>query len=521
MNDLIPETAPFNEEQRAWLNGFFSGLVGLTEAQASQAIGAAGIGIAEAVETEEEDFPWHDSALPIVDRMEMADGKPLERQLMAAMAQLDCGSCGYDCQKYSEAIAAGEESNLTLCSPGGKETKQMLKKLVSETAVDKPTTGTSNGTAAAGWSRRNPYTAKLVESRKLNGEGSSKDTRHVVIDLAGSGITYQVGDALGVVPQNCPELAHQIVDSMAVDANLSVEVPGGARKPLIDALQQDFCLKDPTDELLELLIDRIPQSDSRMAIQTLLSDGVPEGTDVLDILSLADEVMVTAAEFLEVLSPLNPRLYSIASSMQAVGDSVHLTVGKVAYEREGRLRKGVASTMLSDRLVAGEDLRVFVQPCHGGFTVPANLDTPMIMVGPGTGIAPFVAFLQQRAATGAAGQNWLFFGDQHESTDFLYREELVQYQSDGLLTRLDTAFSRDSDVKVYVQDRMIKNGAELWNWLDRGGHFYVCGDASRMAKDVDKALTEIIATHGNMSDVNAKQYAKQMAADKRYVRDVY
>ncbi len=230
---------------------------------------------------------------------------------------------------------------------------------------------------------------------------------------------------------------------------------------------------------------------------------------------------VTATEFMETLEPLNPRLYSIASSMKKVGSEVHLTVGKVTYEREGRLRKGVASTMLAERVGEGEAVRVFVQPNHGGFTVPKSSDTPMIMVGPGTGIAPFVAFLQERDANGSSGKNWLFFGDQHEATDFLYRETLDDYLQRGVLARLDTAFSRDSDEKVYVQDRMRENGAELYRWLKDGAYFFVCGDAARMANDVHQALIEIISEQGVMSVKEAERYVDQLKSDQRYVRDIY
>lgn len=550
MTSFLPETAPFNDEQRAWLNGFFAGLTGMQSGDPSAAI-AIGMSAASIVapqqepesQQEEEDFPWHDASLPIIDRMELAQGRPVERQLMAAMAQLDCGSCGYLCETYSEAIAKGDEKNLTLCSPGGKETKQMIKKILAEAASpDVPpsngaannrastngalTNGTStNGAAtngkAAHWSRQNPFTAKLIESRKLNREGSAKDTRHVIIDLSGSGLTYHVGDALGIYPSNCGDLAAKLIDAMAADSQVTMTTPAGNVKPLLQALCEDCCLKDPSDELIELLMQRISDDAAKSTLQTMLDEGVPDGFDVLDVFEVARGATVTATEVIETLEPLNPRLYSIASSMKQVGDQVHLTVGKVVYEREGRVRKGVASTMLADRIADGETVRVFIQPNHAGFTVPADPKTPMIMVGPGTGVAPFIAFLQERGVTRANGKNWLFFGDQHEAFDFLYEDELKRYQSEGLLTRLDTAFSRDSNAKVYVQDRMRENAAELWRWLSEGGVFYVCGDASRMAKDVDRALHDVIAEQGELSEDEATAYVKRLIADGRYHRDVY
>lgn len=534
---FIPESAPFNEEQRAWLNGFFSGMMGIRPGgDAAAVLEAAGLSAgalspttepAADVPAEDEDFPWHDDSLPIVDRMKLAEGKPVERRLMAAMAQLDCGSCGYLCQTYSEAIASGEETNLTLCSPGGKETSKMIKQVLKESGdsaggSSKSAGGTAtNGSSQNGYSRKKPFVAKLIESRPLNGPGSAKDTRHVAIDLADSGIKYEVGDALGVYPTNCGDLVDGIIKAIGADAKLLIVTPSGDPKSLANALCEDFCLKDPSDELLELAISRVADPQAKTQLSQMLDEGTPEGCDVLDVLHLTGDVPISATEFLETLSPLNPRLYSIASSQEIVGNQVHLTVGKVSYDREGRLRKGVASTMLSDRLEPGAAVRVFTQANHGGFTVPSDPTTPMIMVGPGTGIAPFLAFLQKRDATKAPGKNWLFFGDQHAASDFLYENELSDYVKSGLLTRLDTAFSRDGSEKVYVQDRMKENAAELWKWLQEGAHFYVCGDASRMAVDVDRTLKSIIAVQGNLSDQAASDYVATLTKEKRYVRDVY
>ena len=546
MSSFIPETAPFNQEQRAWLNGFFSGLMGMQGVQETQGVQgadaggmltAAGLDSTAlplptdnvAAEVLEEDYPWHDESIELDERLEMAKDRPVERKLMAAMAQLDCGSCGYLCKTYAEAIASGDEKNLTLCSPGGKETKQAIKRLLkandgaaSDGAATNGSVATIQGAASGvdlAYSRNYPFAAKLLESRPLNKEGSAKDTRHVVIDLSGSGLKYEVGDALGIYPKNCGELVAMIVDRIGADPNVPVTTPTGG-KSLREALMDDYCLKDPSDELIELVLP-MAGGDAAEALKTMLDDGVPEGFDVLDVLELAETKSITATEFLETLDPLNPRLYSIASSMKRVGDEVHLTVGKVTYEREGRIRKGAASTMLADRVAEGETVRVFTQANHGGFTVPSDPSTPMIMVGPGTGIAPFVAFLQERDASGCTGEDWLFFGDQHEAFDFLYEDQLQSYVDSGRLKRLDTAFSRDGDKKVYVQDRMRENAAELWQWIERGAHFYVCGDATRMAADVDRALRYIIEQQGGMSAEEAGQYVKRMTDEKRYVRDVY
>ena len=521
MNSILPDSAPFNDEQKAWLNGFFAGLLGMQPGANANAAGM--LAAATEAPPEPEDTPWHDPALQMEERMSLAEGKPLELRLMAAMAQLDCGSCGSDCATYSRTIAIGEESNLTLCSPGGKETKQMLKKILADEAPagsnGAPVPKKLNG--ANGYSRQNPLPAKLIESRLLNLPGSAKATHHVAIDLGDSAMTYEVGDALGVFPCNCSSLVAEIVELLQADAAANVSTPLGNEKSLAKALEDDCCLRDPSDELLELLAAKAGD-DVKAQLKQMLDDGCPEGFDVLDALKLgvATDAAPTAAEFVSCLEPLNPRLYSIASSMKRVGSQVHLTVGKVEYEREGRVRKGVASTMLCDRVQSGQSVQVFVQPNHHGFTVPAEADAPMIMVGPGTGIAPFLAFLQERAETKASGDNWLFFGSQHQATDFLYEAELQQFLASGVLNRLDTAFSRDSDQKEYVQDRLLANGGEVWQWLERGGSFFVCG-AARMGTDVDVALKRLIATHGGMSAEAAEAYVKELAASGRYVRDVY
>lgn len=526
---LIPETAPFSDEQRAWLNGFFSALIGAPHGRdvstglVADAIDRAAGVTAESSADEEEEFPWHDPALDIDERMALAEGKPLERRMMAAMAQLDCGSCGYLCKTYAEAIASGDERNLTLCSPGGKSTSKRIKGLAKEAGLVEigAKSHPRSGAQAEEHSRNSPFAAPLIESRRLNGLGSAKDTRHVSIDLAGSGIRYEAGDALGVYPTNCPELVDQIISAAGADAASVVVSPLGNAKPLREALLEDCCLRDASEELLELLKTRCRDPQRNRELARLIEGETETGYDVLDAIRSAGGAMIAAAELVAVLGPLNPRLYSIASSQKKAGDQVHLTVGRVAFELGGRLRKGVASSMLADRVPVGGRVRVFVQPNHAGFTVPADRAAPAIMVGPGTGIAPFIAFLQEREMTEASGTNWLFFGDQHAGCDFLYEDELRKYQGSGLLTRLDTAFSRDGARKIYVQDRMRENAGELWAWLERGAYFYVCGDAARMAADVDRALHEVIVGAGAMDESAAKAFVQDMIASKRYVRDVY
>ena len=364
----------------------------------------------------------------------------------------------------------------------------------------------------AEYSRSNPFPARLVESRPLNREGSKKDTRHVVIDLAGSGLTYKPGNALGVYPENCPDLVDEVLHALNA----------GGRLDLRPLLLRNYSLGRPVDDLIERLVE-CAASPEEADLLTRIRDGEDnwiDTADLLDVLRRHPSIRIEADQLLELLPPLQPRLYSISSSPRAHPGEVHLTVGVVRYPKGDRLRKGVASTFLAERVAAGGEVRVFVHPSHR-FQLPDSGDTPMIMVGPGTGIAPFRAFLEERRATSATGKNWLFFGDQCRATDYLYEQELHEFQAAGVLTRLDLAFSRDQAGKVYVQDRMLERARELWNWLEEGAHFYVCGDAKRMANDVDHALQQIVATQGGLSAGDAKAYVTGMAKSGRYQRDVY
>ena len=514
---LIPESAPFNQEQRSWLNGFFAGMTGIEEIMADRSgqSQSTATGIIEEAAEVEEDFPWHDDTLSIQERLDLAQGKPPARQLMAAMAQLDCGSCGYLCQSYAEAIDSGEETNLTLCTPGGKETAKAVKKLVKLNSGSEKTktitTGAAQPNQPPGYSRKSPVAAKLIKSEKLTGEGSAKDVRHVEIDLSENPVKYEVGDALGVFPTNCQELAAEIVSHCANVDN--------REQALEQLLTLD--LAGVTDELCDLYAAKITEDIDRQRLNALVDDEDQiEEFDVLDFLQMFSNIKPSFEQFAECLPPMSPRLYSIASSLKAHPGQVHLTVGKVTYEKKSRLRKGVASTLLAERVSPGSRLNVFVHKSHG-FSVPSDDSCPMIMVGPGTGIAPFISFLQERDARNATGENWLFFGDQKSETDFLYRQDLNAWKKRRLLNRLDTAFSRDQADKIYVQDRMRESAGELFQWLERGAHFFVCGDASRMAKDVDKALHEIVQQQGAMSAEQAKAYIKRMKDELRYCRDVY
>ena len=382
----------------------------------------------------------------------------------------------------------------------------------------------TNGHAVAvktGFSKSNPFPAKLLKNVLLNKPGSVKEVRHYEISLEGSGLTYEVGDALGVVPVNCPALVDEMLAVLRCAGDEAVSV-GDVEMPLREALTRHFDLCKLSQELLAAVGSRAPGSELAALLAPGRRDELKKwlwGRDVQDIIRVSEKSF-SPAELVPLLKKLAPRLYSISSSPKAHPGQVHLTVSAVRYESFGRGRKGVASTFLADRIGDADCVKVFVQPSHG-FKPPANGDVPMIMVGPGTGIAPFRAFLHERQVCGAKGKHWLFFGDQKRATDFLYDEELGQWQKNGHLTRLDLAFSRDQADKIYVQDRMLENAAELWSWLEAGAHFYVCGDASRMAKDVDAALHRIIETAGGKSAEDAKAYVAKLKSEKRYQRDVY
>ncbi len=548
---LIPESAPFNAEQRAWLNGFLSGWLGLQNGAASQTVATltgtsstslAGSTSAPVAHTDAEDFPWHDPSLPIDERMRLAEGKPKERRMMAAMAQLDCGACGYLCRTYSEAIARGEETSLTLCSPGGSETAKMLKRILKEqgpgttrsvvangVAQKGAATPSSNGVArngtadpsSNGWSRKNPFTARVLRGVNLNKPGSDKQTHHIEIELGDHGPSYQVGDSLGISPENCGALVDELIVALGTTGDEPVATSSGAETSLRDALARHCCLATPTEDLLELLSRESADAGEPEAIRRLIDDDGPiTGFDVLDVLRRFPAARPSPTDFVRSLAELKPRLYSIASSPKRHPGQVHLTVRRVSYAFNNRIRKGVASTMLADRVAPGTPIRVFVQKSHG-FTLPPDPETPLIMIGPGTGIAPFRAFLHEREVIGATGKSWLFFGDQRSTHDFLYEDELRNFLGRGVLTCLHTAFSRDQDQKVYVQHRITEHGQELFHWLEDGASICICGDAKRMAADVDRALQEVVQMHGGRCADAAKTYLAELATSGRYCRDVY
>ena len=370
------------------------------------------------------------------------------------------------------------------------------------------------------WNRKNPYPAKVSVNRLLSGPSSGKEIRHYEIDLADSGLTYETGDALNVMPVNDGALVKKLTERLLVSTDT---VLVGQEQSIGDLLTYQYEISTPSRNL----IAAVEAQANHDKFSHVLKNGDKEaladflwGKDTLDLLNLNPEIAFSIDEFLSFLKPLQHRAYSISSSPNKHIGSVHLTVASVRWREDDRDHLGVCSTFLADRVAANGTAGVFISP-NKAFRIPANDDTPMIMVGPGTGVAPFRAFLEERQMSGAKGQNWLFFGDQTRDSDFIYEQQLLEMQAVGVLNRLDLAFSRDQKEKVYVQHKMHEAAAELYQWLEQGAYFYVCGDATRMAKDVDQALRDIVAAQGKLSADKATDYINNLKREKRYLRDVY
>jgi sulfite reductase (NADPH) flavoprotein alpha-component len=530
LSSIVPESAPFTTEQRLWLNGFFAGLLDSDAAAlSSQQASALGVPIGGVAE-EDDGAPWHDQTMPLSERMKLAEGRPLNRRMMAAMGQQDCGQCGYDCKDYAEALFSKTEERLNLCVPGGKETNRMLKSLYAELgtapAAAKPRAAADAAAeapaakpeGAPGTSRDNPAVAAFVSRTRLNKPGSAKETWHIEFDLAESKLDYTVGDSFGLFPTNDPALVEAVLKALQAPADFPI---GGRtfREVLTDGVTLS-----PAPDMLFQLYSYITGGERRKKAQALAAGEDPDGdAATLDVLAAIEKfpgVRPDPEAFIESLDPLQPRLYSISSSPKVHNGCVSLTVDAVRYDIGKRTRLGVASTFLAGRINPGDKLRVYVQKAHA-FGLPADPNVPVIMIGPGTGVAPFRAFLHERMATKAPGKNWLFFGHQKRDFDFFYEDELSGMKAAGVLTRLSLAWSRDGEEKFYVQDRMQQTGRELWSWIADGAHIYVCGDAQRMAKDVERALIDITATHGARSTNEAVQFVAELKKSGRYQTDVY
>jgi sulfite reductase (NADPH) flavoprotein alpha-component len=373
------------------------------------------------------------------------------------------------------------------------------------------------------YTRTNPFPAKMAVNRSLCGEGSEKDTRHFELDLEGWGLNYEVGDSMTVWATNDPALVDELIKKIGAKGDEPVKGPNGDTT-LREALFRDCRITQTTPRFLKLIAERAV--NGAPLLSELLTperkqdlDTYLWGMEVVDFLIEHPSIKWTPQELVETLAKLMPRLYSISSSLKAHPDQVHFTIDVVHYESRGRQRKGVCSTFLAER---SEKVPIPVFPNTSRFRLPEDGNTPIIMVGPGTGIAPFRAFLQERKATGAKGKNWLFFGSQHAHCNYFYKEEMEELKRDGLLTRFDCAWSRDQSGKSYVQHKMLENAAEIWKWMEaEGAQFFVCGDARRMAKDVDAALRKVIQEQGGKSEPETNEHVEKLKADKRYKRDVY
>jgi sulfite reductase (NADPH) flavoprotein alpha-component len=529
---FIPESAPFTPEQRLWLNGLFVGLFGLegvtalSSADSAQLLnGLLGGASAPAPAEADDGAPWHDPAMLMPDRMKLAEGNALPRRLMAAMAQQDCGQCGYNCKDYADALFGKSEKRLNLCVPGGKETSRMLKQLYQELEAAPAAPAAAEAAPAppaivapVGYSRDNPTYATFVSRRRLNKEGSEKETWHVEIDIGEAGLQYEVGDSFGIFPANDASLVDAIIAALRAPPDFPI-----GERTLRDELLDGVALS-PAPDMLFQLFSYISGGERKLKAKRLAAGEDPDGDattmDVLAALQKFSDLRPDPEAFIEALDPLQPRVYSISSSLKSDPGRVSLTVDAVRYEIEKRTRLGVCSTFLGGRITAGDKVKIYVQKSQH-FALPKDPAKPIIMIGPGTGIAPFRAFLRDRMAAKAPGRNWLFFGHQRSKCDFFYEDELLPMRSAGFLTRLTLAWSRDANEKIYVQHRMREVGRDLWSWINDGAHIYVCGDAQRMAKDVEAALVDVIAEHGGCTPPEAVRFLADLKAKHRYQADVY
>jgi sulfite reductase (NADPH) flavoprotein alpha-component len=438
-------------------------------------------------------------------------GKDVDARLekLGATRVLDRVDCDLD---FEEPYATWLEAALGALAPA-----------VSASALPVVAYESAASAVLSEYGKKNPFPSEVLDTLVLNGEGSVKETLHLEFSLANSGLSYEPGDVLAVLPVNAPDMVRGVLAAAKLTGNEEIEVKNVGRKLLADALREDYDITG----LSRAVLTKLAAASGSSSLTELLAEDAKErlkdynhGREIVDALTDFAPSGLAAEALLGILRKLPPRLYSIASSPLAHPDEVHLTVAAVRYQTHGRERKGVCSTYLADLVKSGDEVQIFVQP-NKNFRLPADAATPVIMVGPGTGVAPFRAFVEHRAALGGSGKNWLFFGDQHYTYDFLYQLEWQDHLKNGTLTRLDVAFSRDQPEKVYVQNRMLAQAKELYAWLEEGAHFYVCGDANRMAHDVHEALISIVENQAGINREAAEAYVEALKKSKRYQRDVY
>lgn len=512
----------FTPAQRQWLAELCTEILALPSLPSPAAADLAALLSARGLPRA--DTPWHKPRLTLEARMRLAQGRPLAARMMAALAQQDCRQCGYICETYAGAIAAGAEPRLDLCAPGGKDTARMLHALAAEAAGGPaafeahpdPPPPPAPRDSRPGYDRAHPVTVAMKCRRRLTRASSQKAVYHVELDVAGSGLDHLPGDTLGIYPENDPALVDLILGALQASPGLRID-----GRPLRDILSTAVSL-GPAPDALFSLIACLTGGARRQAAKRLASGAEPEAAtlDVLAALERFPGVRPDPEAFIESLDPLQPRLYSIASSTRAQPGVIALTVDLVRFAVDGRPRSGVASSWLAERVPVGMRFRAFLQPAPH-FRLPDARDVPIIMIGPGTGIAPFRAFLQERRARCESSPAWLFFGHRRRAEDYLYEDELRAFRAQGVLSQLSLAWSRDGSRKTYVQDRLLEQGEELWDWLFDGAHIYVCGDAQHMAPEVEQTLLAIIADHGNRDDDAAVAYLDSLKAAGRYHLDVY
>ena len=572
---LVPEDAPFTAEQREWLSGFLSEMLSSTTGAASEQDGPAlpvtilvgsQTGNAEGCakkmakelnggrfETEVVDMGQYDSGRLageknlLIITSTYGDGEPPDnaadlyefihsdkapemkgvRYSVLSLGDTeypDFCKCGIDFDNRLEALGAERFYERVDCDVDYEEPFAAWRKGIVESlgGAQLATTPAAVEEEVVPYGKKNPFPSPILRNYNLNGAGAEKETHHVELSLEGSGMEYVVGDALGVCPVNPEEQVDEILNSLPFNTNEEVPLPGGGEASLREALTTSYDIRSLTPKLLQAWQERSGSPFLRSVVETQDRKVMNEfcwGRELIDLVTEYPADFSDGEEFLTVLKKLQPRLYSISSSPNAHPGEVHLTIAIVRYHSHGRQRGGVCSTFLADR---SEGLQPGSFVHHNkAFRLVEDDNAPIIMVGPGTGVAPFRAFLEERRVRGATGKNWLFFGNPYRKTDFLYEEEFIQMQKEGVLSRLDLAFSRDQEQKIYVQHRMEEEGALMWEWLEGGACFYVCGDASRMAKDVDASLHRVVEKHGGKSEDEARDYVKAMKKERRYQRDVY
>ena len=573
---FIPDTAPFSDDQRAWLNGFLAGMYSSPPEQGQASATAATpvtilfgsqTGTAETLSKKAAKLLKANHCDPqVVDMGDCSvddlknlqnllvitstygEGEPPDNALSLHTALMAEGAPPLEGVQYS-VLGLGDSSYADFCQCS-KEFDARLEALGAtrlaamvecdgdpDAPFEQWLAALQSVLGQAGavpvelgeqeansdepeYSKQHPFAAQLLKTENLNQPGSSKATHHVEISLQGSGIEYEVGDALGVLPENSPQLVDAILQAAGLSADELAPTPQGPELPIVDVLRCHYDVSVLTEPLLRACARLTADAElQRIVADEAARNAYLQGRGLIDPLVDFGVKFPTAAYLVAALKPIKPRLYSISSSPKAHPGAVHLTVGKVSYETHGRQRAGVCSTYLAEH-PRDRPVQVYLH-ANKAFRLTEDDQAPVMMIGPGTGIAPFRAFLEEREARGAEGKNWLFFGDQHQATDFLYQQQIAAWIKSGLLTRCDTAFSRDQAQKIYVQDRIIENADAIFSWLEAGGYIYICGDASRMAKDVDVALHQAVAIGGGKSEDEAKVYMEAVKKAKRYLRDVY